>query len=698
MKIKKYKDWKISGKIISAFVLAMVPILIFLFFYVIPKVEDSLYSEKEIATRQIVELGVSEVQQFVDMEAKGMLTRDEAQAKAKEALRPMRYDKINYIWINDTDAKMIMHPIKPETEGDDYSSKQDSDGKFYIVEMVNVCKQSGSGFVNYTFDKPGSTKPQPKISYVALIKQWDWVIGSGIYVDDVEETIAALNTSIIVGMVIAFGIVLLISFFFTKLLTKPILKLKEAANRVAEGDADFNITVDSEDEYGDLQKSFGVMVSNIREQAAVADKISLGDVNVSINVRSEKDILSKSMQKLLITIKELIGEMKLLTDAALEGKIRTRGNAGKFSGGFKEIVAGVNSTIDAVMAPVEIGMPVLADMAKGDLTARVEGEFKGDYQLLKNNINQLGESLMYVLSEVAEAVQTTASASNQISSSSEEMAAGAQEQSSQTSEVAGAIEEMTRTIVENTKNTSLAAEKAKNSGTKAQEGGKVVDETIKGMERIADVVKVSAATVETLGNSSNQIGEIIQVIDDIADQTNLLALNAAIEAARAGEQGRGFAVVADEVRKLAERTTKATKEIASMIKKIQQDTAEAVESMKKGKDEVEKGKVLVNKAGASLLEIIKGTDESVDIITQVAAASEEQSAAAEQISKSIEGINSVTQESAQGIQQIARSTEDLSKLTLNLQEKISQFKLTKSGHNLSQFSHAKNNGHKVYAA
>ena len=228
---------------------------------------------------------------------------------------------------------------------------------------------------------------------------------------------------------------------------------------------------------------------------------------------------------------------------------------------------------------------------------------------------------------------------------------------------------------ETTRNATVAAQKSKEAGEIAIDGGKVVEETVIGMNRIAEVVKQSADIVKKLGNNSDQIGEIIQVIDDIADQTNLLALNAAIEAARAGEQGRGFAVVADEVRKLAERTTKATKEIAEMIKKIQQDTGGAVESIEMGTEEVEKGKELANKAGESLKVIIKGTGEVVDVVNQVAAASEEQSSTSEQISKNIETISSVTHQSASGVQQIARASEDLNQLTENLQQLISQFKV-----------------------
>src|SRR3989339_1164701 len=325
-------------------------------------------------------------------------------------------------------------------------------------------------------------------------------------------------------------------------------------------------------------------------------------------------------------------------------------------------------------------------MSNGDFTSRVKTDLKGEYKALKDSINKLGESVCTALTEVMRATEATATASAQISSSAEEMAAGAQEQSAQSSEIAGAIEQMTKTIMETTGNTVLAADTSRQAGDKARFGSDVISDTVDGMKKIAEVVKNAAITVKELGASSEQIGTIVQVIDDIADQTNLLALNAAIEAARAGEQGRGFAVVADEVRKLAERTTKATKEIATMIKQIQKDTSEAVGSMKLGKTEVEKGKTLAEKAGVSLSEIIEGADKVLDIITQVAAASEEQTSAAEEISKSIDGINSVTREAAAGIHEIAKATEDLSRLTIRLQDLTNKFKLRDSNSFTSESS------------
>lgn len=330
---------------------------------------------------------------------------------------------------------------------------------------------------------------------------------------------------------------------------------------------------------------------------------------------------------------------------------------------------------------------ILSEMNKfseGDLTVQVIPEKTEDeIGKLFSGFNTVVHNMNQILQSVTEAVHATASASNEISSSAEQMAAGTQEQSSQSREISRSVEDMTKTIFETTQISSRAAEASKHSGNIAKEGGKDVEQTIDGMNRIADVVNKSAVTVQALGKNSDQIGEIVQVINDIAEQTNLLALNAAIEAARAGEQGRGFAVVADEVRKLAERTSKATKEIATMIKQIQKDTEDAVVSMKAGTQEVERGKTLADKAGDSLKKIITYADDVVDMVNKVATSSEHQSITADQISKNIEGITTVTHESAQGVQQIAVAAEDLNRLTNNLQELVSRFKIMK-GKNLNK--------------
>ncbi|MCF8240947.1 MAG: methyl-accepting chemotaxis protein [Melioribacteraceae bacterium] len=322
---------------------------------------------------------------------------------------------------------------------------------------------------------------------------------------------------------------------------------------------------------------------------------------------------------------------------------------------------------------VHILLENMDEFSKGNLTVHIESNNSDEIGKLYNGFNKVVEATKEIIIAVAEAVQAVAGASTQISSSTEEMSAGAQEQSSQSSEVASAVEQMTRTIIETTKNVSVVSEKAKHSGQLANQGGEIITDTIEGMNKIAAVVTNAANTISALGDSSEKIGNIVDVIDEIAEQTNLLALNAAIEAARAGDQGRGFAVVADEVKKLAERTSEATKEIAGMINHIQIDTKNAVGIMNQGTDEVNNGKQLAGKAEEALKQIINGSAEVVDNITQVASASEEQASAAEQISRSIEGINSVTQESAVGIQQLAMVAEDMNKYTENLQNLVSRF-------------------------
>ena len=495
---------------------------------------------------------------------------------------------------------------------------------------------------------------------------------------EVSDIMSRTIIFIIGGMILGTLAFLLTFFKIIPQLIKPIHRFKELLNQFSLGDFQNRMDIKSNDEFGQMSAMLNKLRDSQLEKIEAAERIANGDLQFKVNCLSDNDVLSKSFEKMIDNLNKLVLEIKFLTTASVKGNSRARGNTKGFEGGYNDIVKGINETLDAIYDPINEAIAALETIASGDLTIKISKTYSGDHEKIKDSINNVTQSLGKTLNEVSLAAVAAASAANQISSSTEEMAAGANEQSSQTTEVAGAVEEMTKTILETTKNTTRAAEASKNAGGVAIEGGKVVEETIKGMIRISDVVRQSSETVQALGRSSNEIGEIVQVINDIADQTNLLALNAAIEAARAGEQGRGFAVVADEVRKLAERTSKATQEIAGMIKQIQKDTEGAVKSMKLGTDEVDNGKLLAEKAGQSLKEIIAGAENVADIVTQVAAASEQQSRTSEQITQNIELISNVTQQNATGVRQIAHAAEELNQLTGNLQELISGFKVEKS--------------------
>ena len=291
------------------------------------------------------------------------------------------------------------------------------------------------------------------------------------------------------------------------------------------------------------------------------------------------------------------------------------------------------------------------------------------------SMEKMSTNLTGMVRKLGENATQLVSAATEIASTSEQMSRGSNDQAQQVAQVSTAVEEMSATIVESSKNAGEATDTSKSASDTATSGGQIVNETIQGMQKIADVVRQSAESIGKLAKSADQIGEIVGVIDDIADQTNLLALNAAIEAARAGEQGRGFAVVADEVRKLAERTGKATGEITEMIKGIQSETEEAVQSMETGVQEVDKGRELADKAGTSLTEIVNMSQRVMDMIQQIATATEEQSTAAEQISKNVENVASVTKETATGAEQAAAAAEQLNKNAESLQQIVAQFKV-----------------------
>jgi methyl-accepting chemotaxis protein len=311
------------------------------------------------------------------------------------------------------------------------------------------------------------------------------------------------------------------------------------------------------------------------------------------------------------------------------------------------------------------------DLTCEDLTVRSQDEL-GD---LTTAINKMKGNLKRMILDISENSLQVASASEELSSSATLQAQDADHQKDQTTQVATAMQEMSSTVQQVSENCTNAAEASRRAAETAREGGVVVEKVLAQMRSIAESVAKTAKEMGELAHSTNQIGRIAGVIDDIADQTNLLALNAAIEAARAGEQGRGFAVVADEVRKLAERTTTATKEIAQMITTIQAGTNGAIKAMESGTQQVQEGVTSTARAGESLQQIIHMSEEVGSMIASIATAAAEQSGATADVNQSMDQIAQLGKESAVAAQQSAKACQDLSELALALQNMVGSFKL-----------------------
>jgi hemerythrin-like metal-binding protein len=331
--------------------------------------------------------------------------------------------------------------------------------------------------------------------------------------------------------------------------------------------------------------------------------------------------------------------------------------------------------------PLIIGVNLAEAIAGGDMTKKIEAsamERDDEVGNLMKSLDKMSSSLNRFSTSVSVSSNKLVSASEKLSGLSEMIAKGADDQTQKATHVATASEEMSATVTDVAKNASDASEAAINAVKVAKGGGEIVSKTIAGMNEIVASVKDSSAVISQLGGKSKEIGQIINVIEDIADQTNLLALNAAIEAARAGEHGRGFAVVADEVRKLAEKTTKATKEIIGMIASIQSETEKAVSTMEANTKKVEDEVILAKEAGEALNEIINSVDRVTSMIQQIATASEEQSTVTEQISGDINAVAAVTKESADGAKQISAAVRDLTNLANELKNVVLTFKISLS--------------------
>ncbi len=427
---------------------------------------------------------------------------------------------------------------------------------------------------------------------------------------------------------------------------------------------------------GDLKNAIGTELEVNKKLTAAALSNDTTLFRSIMNGEGDKAIANTSK-----SAKALLDYYEKRTDL----RVATARDAGKnailvMSGlGIAALILSILTSIiitRSIKRPLDEIIRSITVIADGDLSRRVDFESRDELGNLCKHFNDFVGKFQNIMFQLTTDASKVASASTQLLGTARLMAEGSEEVVAQANTVATAGEEMAATSNDIAQNCHLTAQSAQRANDSALEGARVVQATVAVMGLIADRVKSAAETVESLGARSDQIGAIVGTIEDIADQTNLLALNAAIEAARAGEQGRGFAVVADEVRALAERTTRATKEISDMIKSIQKETKSAVTAMEEGNSEVERGTQEAARSGKALEDILEQINAVTLQANQIATAAEEQTATTSEISSNMMQITNIVQRTAQGAGDTSEAAKSLSSMSEELQAIVRQFKVS----------------------